>query len=493
MESGVAFVSLHPMQARRLAPGVLVVLFLAGCAGQKSAEKPALVETPAAEEYTDYGHRDATRASIDPSSTFAVDVDTASYALTRQKLSSGVLPLPAAVRVEEFVNALPYDYRPPSTEPLSAFLEAAPSPFSAGGHLVRVGIQGRRVAFDERRPAHLTLLVDTSGSTAVGNKLDLAKTALNQLIGELGEADTVAVVAFGGTAGLVLAPTSAAQSAEIVGAIDGLVAGGNSALEYGLDLAYDQAKRSFRDGDINRVILCSDGDASVGATTHQSLVSVISERAKQGVELTVLGFGPSSYSDTTLERLADDGDGNYFYVDTENEARRVVVDRLTSTLQVIARDVKVQVVWTEAVESYRLVGYENRELADHEFTDDGADGGEVGAGHQVTALYEVALAPDASGPIATVRIRSKPPGADKPATEQSHVLAFETFKPSTAEGSPSFRIAVAAAYFAEILRHSPHTRSLRYDDVLALARGAERLEYAEDAELIALIEAAARL
>ena len=464
----------------------------AGCASQKEA-MPTAAEPISAEEYTDYGHRDDTRTAVDPRSTFAADVDTASYALARRKLFAGALPPPASVRVEEFVNYFPYDYPQPQRGPLAVHFEAAPSPFNTAKLLVRVGLQGRKVAFDQRKPAHLTMLLDTSGSTAADGKLDLAKHSIRLLLDELGDGDTVSLVAYGGSAGLVLGPTPLSRRSEVLDALDRLTSGGNSALADGLSLAYLQAESTFEQGQINRVMLYSDGDANVGPATHSELSKIIADRAGRGIALTALGFGPASYSDTTLERLADGGDGNYFFIDNEREARRVVVDELVGTLQIIAADVKVQVLWSgERVLSHRLIGYENREIADHAFRDDGANGGALGAGHQVTALYEVELVDGALGDLATVLVRSRIPENDTP-EETVFSLRSDDVKPSTSEGSRSYRMALAAAWFAEVLRRSPHAEDVDIADVLALARGAARDEYAEDAELVALIEVAASL
>jgi len=459
----------------RLLGIVGVLLLVSGCGAQKEATSPTLAEPAAQEEYTDYGHRDSTRAAVDPRSTFAADIDTASYTLARRKLQSGELPPPASVRVEEFVNYFPYDYTPPSPANLDIHFEAAPSPFSAGAHLVRVGIQGRKVPFDERKPANLTLLIDTSGSTSEDGKLALAKAAVKILVDELGDDDDVAIVAYGGSAGLVLSPTPVTRKADILAALDRLAAGGDSAMGAGLELAYRQAEQSYREDAVNRIIICSDGAANVGDAP-------IPERHR-GVPLTVLGFGPSDYSDTTLEQLAARGDGNYFFIDTEREASRVMADKLTGTLQIIANDVKVQVEWTEAVATHRLLGFENRELADHHFRDDAIDGGEVGAGHQVTALYEIVLASEAPGNLAMVRVRSN-------GVERAFPLSTDAVKPSFEEGSRSYRLAVSVAYFAEILRRSPHVLDMEMDAVLKVAREAQRAEYPEDEELVELIEVA---
>ena len=450
-------------------------------------------EPASAEQYTDYGHRDFTRVGVDPLSTFSVDVDTASYTLVRRKLQEGYLPPVAAVRVEEFVNYFPYDYPPPNSDPFAVHFEASPSPFNPRTHLIRVGVQGKKIAFDQRKSVHLTFLVDTSGSMSSSDKLGLVQSSLTTLTEELQDGDTVSIVAYAGSAGLVLAPTPMSEKESILDAIQRLHSGGSTAMGQGIELAYQQAENSMKPGAVNRVIICSDGDANVGPTHHQALSALIRDHARNGITLTTVGFGNGNYNDTTMEQLANDGDGNYYFIDSQREARRIFVDKLTGTLQVIAKDVKIQVDWTDNVEAYRLIGYENRDLQDHQFRDDAVDAGEIGSGHQVTALYEVALAPGAAGELATVRIRNKAPGPDAPASERSYALSTSAIKPSLSEGSRPYRIAVSAAYFAEILRKSPHTHEGTLADVLELARGAQRVEYPEDAELVGLIEDAARL
>ena len=262
----------------------------------------------------------------------------------------------------------------------------------------------------------------------------------------------------------------------------------------GIQLAYDLAEEAYHDGGVNRVMILSDGDANVGTTSHQALTEMIRRYAAKGITLTTSGFGQGNYKDTMMERLANDGDGNYFYIDSEREARRVFVDKLTSTLVVIAKDVKLQVEWNaQAVEAYRLVGYENRDIADVDFRNDAVDAGEIGAGHQVTALYEVALKPGARGRLATVRVRNKAPGPESPAVERSFDLHSEVIRHDFREGDADFRMAVAAASFAELLRGNPHLHGASYADVARMARDARRVEYPEDTELISLIERAQAL
>lgn len=450
---------------------------------------------PGSETYTHYGVNGFTNPQVDALSTFAVDVDTASYAVTRRKLREGYLPPTSAVRVEEFVNYFPYDYEQPARGfPFAVDFEAAPSPFNPRNHLVRVGVQGKTIDMNERKPVHLTFLVDVSGSMRSSDKIGLLKQALTMLTNELDDGDTVAIATYAGNTSIVLQPTPIRQSDRIMDALESLNAGGSTAMSSGIDLAYQLADQTFVPGDVNRVIVCSDGDANVGTVSHTQMSQQIRGYAERGVTLTTLGFGNGNYQDTLMERLANDGDGNYFYIDSAAEARRVLVDKLTGTLEVIAKDVKIQVEWDpNQVLAYRLIGYENRDVADRDFRNDAVDAGEIGAGHQVTALYEVALADNAHGDIATVRIRNKAPGPDSPAVERTYAMGAKTVGDSFGLASDQFRVAVAATSFAEVLRGSPHMSEVSMRQVLSIARDAQRVEYSEDAELVELIEQAAKL
>jgi Ca-activated chloride channel family protein len=303
----------------------------------------------------------------------------------------------------------------------------------------------------------------------------------------------VAVVAYAGSAGLVLPPTSANDADTITRALQRLTAGGSTAMGAGIQLAYAQADAAYEPGAVNRVIIASDGDANVGATSHGSLSETIGAYAKRGITLTTLGFGTGNYRDTIMEQIANDGDGNYFYIDSEREAQRVLVERMTSTLEVVARDVKLQVEFFPwAVERYRLLGYENRAIADRDFDNDAVDAGEVGAGHQVTALYEVVWA-GPPGALGEVHLRHKAPGPDAPSVERSFEIPWDDAAFELAGASPQLRMAAAAALFAGVLKGSPHLDGAGLDTAEALAVSAQRAEYPEDAELVELIRTARRL
>ncbi len=446
------------------------------------------------EGYRDYGVNGFDLTSKDKLSTFAIDVDTASYTLSRRKLNEGYLPAPASVRVEEFVNYFPYDYIPPSSSPFAVAFEAAPTPWNGNTWLVRVGVQGKKVSYLERKPVHLTFLVDTSGSMRSADKMELMKASLRMLTKELEDGDTVALVAYAGSAGVILEPTPMSRKSDILAALNRLHSGGSTAMGSGIDLAYRLAEQTSAPGAVNRVIIASDGDANVGQTNQKALSAQIKRYAKRGITLTTIGFGTGNYQDAMMEQLANQGDGNYFYIDSEREARRIFVDKLCSTMQVIAKDVKIQVDWNkDLVKAYRLVGYENRDIADRDFRNDAVDAGEIGAGHQVTALYEVVLTRGETANLATVRIRNKAPGPEAPAVERSYEMPKRLLQHDFDETSADFRIATAAAGFAELLRHSPHIHEMKYRNLAHIARYASRPEYAEDQELVNLLEQAARL
>ena len=447
------------------------------------------------EQYTDHGVNEMTLTERDTQSTFSIDVDTASYAIARTKLQRGSMPPSAAVRVEEFVNYLPYDYTAPRNgRPFAVHMEAAPNPYQPGHHLLRVGVKGRELDQVHRAPVRLTFLVDVSGSMSSSDKLGLAKESLHLLVSQLGMEDSVAIATYAGRVATVLEPTPTTRRSRIHAAIEGLSAGGSTAMGSGLELAYDMAQHAYVPGAENRVVVLSDGDANVGPSSHTAILESIEEHAGQGISLSTIGFGMGNYKDTLMEQLADRGDGNYHYVDSLREADKVFGQDLAGTLQTIARDVKIQVEFDpETVLAYRLVGYENRDIADRDFRNDAVDAGEVGSGHRVTALYDVVLNEDGCGPIASVRLRAKPPGPDAPAAEWSTVFEREAVRGSFASTSADFRIAAGAGGFAEKLRGSRYMAEVSYREIAALVRDALRPQYDEDGELLELIGQAADL
>ena len=327
-----------------------------------------------------------------PLSTFSIDVDTASYANARRFLNQGMLPPPDAVRIEEFVNYFLYRYEPPKDKetPFAAAVTIADCPWTPEHRLARIGIKGWEMPRSERPASNFVFLLDVSGSMQPQNKLPLVKQSIRMLTEQLDERDRVAMVVYAGASGLVLPSTSCDDKRAIYEALDRLDAGGSTNGGAGIQLAYDVATQNFLPGGVNRVVLASDGDFNVGVTDQGSLTRLIEEKAKSGVFLTVLGYGMGNVKDATMEKLADKGNGNYAYIDTLNEAKKVLVEQMQGTLVTIAKDVKIQVEFNPAqVSAYRLLGYENRMLRAEDFNDDTKDAGEIGAGHTVTALYEL--------------------------------------------------------------------------------------------------------
>ncbi len=436
------------------------------------------------EQYQQVGENPFVETAQDARATFGVDVDTASYALMRRDLHGGYLPHVDGVRVEEYLNYFSYGYEPPVDEAFAAHLEAAPSPFGEGLHLLRVGLQARSVA--ERGRANLVFLVDVSGSMDEPDKLPLVKRTLSILLDELRPDDTVALVVYSGAVGTVLEPTPASMRSVIQQAIDRLGASGSTNGEGGIRAAYELAQRHFEDQGINRVILATDGDFNVGLY-GDPLIDLIQEKRASGVYLTTLGFGSGNYNGAQMERLAAHGNGNYAYVDGIGEAERVVRRDLLSTMVVVAEDTKVQLTFDpQVVKRHRLLGYENRAIDDDDFVKDDVDTGDVGAGHDVTALLEIELQPGAlesDAALATLAIRYQPPGAATD-TEMTAELHTGDVLASFDEASASTRFAAAVAEYAEILRRSSHSIGADFAQVRAIAAplvggDADRAEFVE--------------
>lgn len=406
--------------------------------------------------FKDYGTNPFIDTEDDHLSTFGMDVDTASYSVTRRYLRDGYLPPPEAVRVEEFVNAFDYNYRSPSAEAFAVHIDGAPSRFGEGKRLqlLRIGIQGRVVPDENRKDAMLTFVIDVSGSMDMENRLELVKRALTLLVEQLRPGDKVAIVVYGSRARIVLPHTGIEGREEILGAIHSLAPEGVTNAEEGLRLGYSLASRNARVNGINRIILCSDGVANVGETGADGILRTIRSHVEEGITLTTLGFGMGNFNDVLMEQLANNGDGSYAYIDTLNEAKRVFVENLTGTLQLIAKDAKVQVDFNpQVVSRFRLLGYENRRLDHEDFRDDKADGGEIGSGHSVTALYEIKLHEGATGQLATVFIRHEDPDTRRISEINEEIFTTQLNKTFEA-ASPEFQLAATVAEFAEILRES---------------------------------------
>lgn len=399
-------------------------------------------------------------------STFGADVDTASYTEARRALREGRMPAPATVRVEEFINFFKYEYPSPEGGPFGVQLDVAPSPVEAKTQLLRIGIQAKRVAMRDRKVAHLTFLVDTSGSMSGPDRLPLAKQSLKLMLRNLKENDTVSLVTYAGGTRDVLAPTPASEIATIERAIDSLSSGGGTAMGSGMELAYGHAVKMLKPNEISRVIVLTDGDANIGASSHEGILEAISKHVKEGVTLSTVGFGTGNYRDHLLEQLADKGNGNAVYIDSMTQARRVFEEQLGGLLEVVAKDVKFQVEFDPAVvERYRLVGYENRDIADHDFRNDRVDSGDVGAGHAVTAIYAVQLKGEGRA-LGNLRIREKAPNGEK-AEEQLHPLTAANWHGSVNAAPRTFRLATAAALLAEGLRGHGTARYDQVDRLLA--------------------------
>jgi Ca-activated chloride channel family protein len=459
------------------------------------------------EEYGVLNEDGFTSVQHSPLSTFSADVDTAAYTNIRRFLRDGKMPPKDAVRIEEMLNFFTYDYpMPPPGRPFSATLELAACPWAKDHQVVHIGLRTAPVSAENLPPARLTFLLDVSGSMMPPNKLPLLKRSLSLLAEQLRPQDKVAIVVYAGAAGLVLEPTSGSEKTRILEALERLQAGGSTAGAAGIRLAYETARSMYQPGALNRVILATDGDFNVGVSSDGELKTLIEKARDSGVFLTVLGFGYGNLKDAKLETLAQNGNGNYAYIDSLLEARRALVEQMGATLLTVAKDVKLQVEFNPAhVKAYRLIGYENRRLRAEDFKDDRKDAGDLGAGHSVTALYEIIPAsssetapgvdqlkyqntrptPQAakSGELLTLKLRYKDPEA-----AQSRELV-EVLKAGSRQPSLSFRFALAVAEFGLLLRDSEFKGSATYDNVAALAESA--LGDDEDgnrAEFLALVK-----
>jgi Ca-activated chloride channel family protein len=483
-------------------------------AGLNPSYIPFATEPINTEEYGRIFENSYRAAKREPLSTFSIDVDAASYANARRFLSEGQIPPKDAVHIEEFVNYFRYDYPAPKTdEPFSITAELARCPWQPEHHLMLVGLKGREVETKKLPPANLVFLVDTSGSMEDPQKLPLLKQSFRMLVEQLRPQDRVSIVTYAGSAGLVLPATSGGKKAKILEALERLHAGGSTAGGEGIQLAYETARKHFLKNGNNRVILATDGDFNVGVSSEGELVRLIEKEREAGVFLTVLGFGTGNYKDSKMEKLADTGNGNYAYVDSPLEARRVLVQQMGGTLLTIAKDVKIQVEFNPAkVKGYRLIGYENRLLTAEQFNDDKKDAGELGAGHTVTALYEIvppeatttipsvdplkyqpnaAASSSASREWATVKLRYKEPqGKTSRLLAQTVTTAPESFD----QASETLRFASSAAGFAMLLRDSEFKGTLTYDLVRTMAKPS--ISFDPDgwrAEFVSLVEKARML
>lgn len=449
---------------------------------------PVLVASdPGRERYDGEDVSPVRLALSEPVSTFSIDVDTGAYANSRRFLSQGQLPPQAAVRTEEMINYFRYDYPRPAdrTQPFTVTTDLARTPWNERSYLMRIGLRGYDLPRDERPAANLVFLMDVSGSMASPDKLPLVKTALSGLAGELGENDSVSIVVYAGAAGMVLEPTN--DTRRIRAALNRLDAGGSTAGGAGLELAYRIAEDNFLEGGVNRVILATDGDFNVGVQSRDALVEMIEEKRDSGITLTTLGFGTGNYNEAMMEQIADHGNGNYAYIDSALEAKKVLGDEMQSTLFTIASDVKIQVEFNPAViGQYRLIGYENRALREEDFDNDKVDAGDIGAGHQVTAIYEIVPAgtPGWIAPrryedtparaaqrrmaeAANIKLRYKLPGSARSRLIERQVPSAALASARLPRGD--FAFAVAVAGFGQLLRGDTLMGDFTFADIDRLA------------------------
>lgn len=463
---------------------------------------PAGLTPPNGKPYADmyfkhFGVNPTIDTDEEDTSTFSIDVDTASYSVSRSYLNRGNLPEEEAVRVEEFVNSFDYDYRVPEEETFSVQVEAFPSPNRKGYHVLHVGLKGKEVKAEERKPASLVFVIDVSGSMNMENRLGAVKKALALLVDQLNEKDRVGIVVFGDRAQVILdsTPATARNQDEIMAAISALQPQGSTNVQSGLKLGYEMASENLIEG-TNRVILCGDGVANNGITQADAIFKTVEKHAKRGIALTTVGFGMGNYNDVLMERLAQIGDGNYAYVDRLEEAKKIFVEELTGTLEVIAKDVKIQLTFDpKKVARYRLLGFENRRLEKHEFDDDRVDAGEIGAGHTVTAMYEVKFESGVpSGDFAQLKIRHKRPEGGASALIEKK-LPGSIVRGDYASASSPTKLSLCAAAFAEKLRGSYWVRTLSWEDLQDLyAEIPESMRKRDDVrELGELIDKAKRL
>ena len=443
-----------------------------------------------AERYGDIHDNLVKRVSETPISTFSIDVDTGAYANVRRFLKAGQLPPHDAVRIEELLNYFSYDYERPQERdtPFSINTQVARSPWNENTHLLQVGIAGYDLKPSELPSANLVFLIDVSGSMRHSSKIGLLKRGLKMLAERMRPQDQVSIVVYAGASGVVLEPTSGDQKARIAAALNELRAGGSTNGAAGIRLAYEMARRSFVAGGVNRIVLATDGDFNVGTTSFDALKQLVERERETGVSLTTLGFGAGNYNEHLMEQLANAGNGNYAYIDSEREAHKVLVEQMAGTLATIAKDVKIQIEFNPAmVSEYRLIGYVNRKLAREDFDNDKVEAGEIGAGHTVTALYEVALNGSGGEKLPPLRFGRNVRSGDAVANELAHLrvryklpggmvskLIERPLHRSSivAEPSASLRFAAAVAGFGQLLRGGRHTGEFGFEEVAALAESA---------------------
>jgi len=445
------------------------------------------------ENYNHFVDNQINKSVEKPVSTFSIDVDTGAYSNVRRFLNQGQLPQRDAVRAEELINYFSYNYEYPQNkqQPFTINTEIAPTPWNKNSHLIHVGLQAYQL-FSEQRPANnLVFLIDVSGSMHSRDKIQLLKSGLKLLVKNLQKNDRISIVTYAGTTGVVLKPTKGDQTAEISMALDNLTAGGSTNGASGIKLAYQMAQQSFIKNGVNRIILATDGDFNVGVTDFEALKQIVEEKRKMGVSLTTLGFGRGNYNDHLMEQLADVGNGNYSYIDNLNEARKVLVEEMNSTLHTVANDVKIQIEFNpDHISEYRLIGYENRALKREDFNNDKVDAGDIGESHTVTALYEVTFTDSAvqqlgtnryartseiadvvnhSDELAFLRLRYKENSKSKSQLIEKPLYKKDVIK-NMKQASNNFKFSASVAAFAQQLRGGKYLQKFTYNDILELAK-----------------------
>jgi Ca-activated chloride channel family protein len=479
--------------------------------GSPMLPPPAPMETTNTEKYADHDDNAVMQVAESPVSTFSIDVDTGSYSNVRRMLNQGQLPPADAVRAEEFINYFDYAYKLPASlaTPFSVTTELAPAPWNKQRQLLLVGIKGYEVKAAEMPPSNLVFLIDTSGSMQSEDKIGLLKASFTAMVSHLRAQDRISIVVYAGSAGLVLPPTPGDQHETILAALNGLEAGGSTNGAAGIELAYEMARKAFISRGVNRVVLATDGDFNVGTVDIEALKTMVADKRKSGIALTTLGFGQDNYNDELAEQLADIGNGNHAYIDSLAEGKRVLVDQRSATLLTIAKDVKIQMEFNpQVVAEYRLIGYENRALRREDFNNDQVDAGEIGAGHNVTALYELTLVGSnalQSDPLrygkpvaqtevgknqelAFLRLRYKRPQEDKSQLIETpiHEAAL------TNKASSRLQWAASIAAFADVLRGGTHLGGYDLKQVIHLAEQVSG-QHSERIEAIELMQKAQAL
>ncbi len=459
------------------------------------------------DKYQKYEENSFVKVIDNSISTFGIDVDTGSYSIIRNHINNNHSVPEDAVRIEEMINYFDYDYKNPADMPFSVSTEVGPSIFSTDRYILKVGIQGKKKTFDKTPPLNLVFVVDVSGSMNDANKLPLLKEALTLLISQLRQEDTVSIITYAGGVGNLLEPTNGLEKGKIIKALESMQASGSTNGEGGIKTAYEFAKSNLNKSGVNRIILCTDGDFNVGVSSFEELKKYVAKEKESGIYLTTIGFGQGNFNDVLMEQLADAGNGNYFFIDNINEAKKVLFNDLTSNMEVIAKDVKVQIEFNkEYVQYYRLIGYENRILNKEDFNNDKIDSGDIGSGHTVTALYEIVFINSKNKPvddlrygekiqmnenineIAFIKLRYKNPNEN-----ESKLIDFPVYKNDVMKEidntSNNFRFALSVAGFGHILKNSKYSGNVTTESILKYAKESKgNDEFGYKKEFIELIE-----